>query len=86
MSEIPTQKESTRYKILKMIVDNAWNREGLSMEEIAEELNLSGRPAVHYHLSFLEEEKLIKRRSGSHRSIRPTNRGKMLVKILEGEA
>lgn len=78
-------KTKTRYKILKAIVDHDLTHNyGISLDEISDNLCLSGRPAAHYHVNILREEGFVKRESLSKRNLRATAKGKFLIDILEG--
>lgn len=78
----------TRFQVLKVVVDHEEEHsEGISLDEIAEILSLSGRPAVHYHIAPLLEEGFIKKAKTAHRYLRSTKRGRALVKIIiEGDS
>lgn len=80
-------KTKTRYRVLRTVVQYSEEnpQRGISMDEIADQLQLSGRPAVHYHVHILLEEGFLKKANTAHRYLRPTNRGRALVEILESE-
>lgn len=88
MSNPVFMSDKTRFKVLEKIVEHSFTRDavfGISLDEISDSLGLSGRPAVHYHVKILLKEGWITKTNRSRKNLKPTNRGKALVSILNEE-
>lgn len=72
-----------KFAILATLVDHeARSTKGMSFEEIAESVGLGFRSGVHWHVKHLIELGLVSAIPGRRRSLRPTDKGRKLVRIL----
>lgn len=82
MVRIPANKD-TKFEVLAYIVDHcATAAFGPSMEEIREEVGLTVRSSVQWHINDLLEEDLVTHIPRKHRTLRPTVRGIRLVELM----
>lgn len=74
-----------RYNVLRTLVEHHRKAAyGLSMDRVAELTGLANRTSVHYHLSALEKEGLVRReRNIRKRVLRPTPKGVLLIGLLD---
>jgi len=74
---------TTTYAILETIYDH-WqvSHKGPTLEEIRATVNLSSPSAVHFHIKKLEDEGLLSRKAGKHRSMRTTHKGAKLLELM----
>ncbi len=77
------QHGTTTFTVLEAIYDHYQeSRIGPTLDEIRKTVGLSSPSAVHYHIKQLEEDELIQRIPGKHRSMRVTRKGAKLVKLM----
>ncbi len=73
----------TKFDILALLVDHEReSTKGLSFDEIRERVGLGFRSSVHWHVKDLAELGLVSSIPGRRRSLKPTDRGRKLVRIL----
>lgn len=79
-----TQQYGTKYKVLNYVVRHLRTASyGPTVEEIRASLGLRSRASIQHHINSLLEQGLVKNIPGVRRSLRPTERGKALVELME---
>lgn len=80
MAAIP---RDMRFNVLKSVVTH-WGkaRFGPTVEEIRQDVGLSHRSSVQWHINSLIRDGYLQRVPRKHRALEPTRRGEKLVKLL----
>lgn len=74
---------TTTFAVLEAIYDHYQkSRIGPTLEEIRTEVGLSSPSAVHFHIRKLEDDALVQRLPGKHRSLRMTRKGAKMVVLM----
>jgi SOS-response transcriptional repressor LexA len=73
----------TKFDILAAVVDHRQvNNFGPTVEELRQQVGLTRRSSVQWHINHLMEDGLLENVPRKHRTLRPTDRGKRLVEVL----
>lgn len=82
--ETMTTHGTTTFAVLEAIYNHFQSsRIGPTLDEISAHTDLSSAAAVHFHIKKLEEEQLVQRIPGKHRSLRITRKGAKLVELMK---
>jgi SOS-response transcriptional repressor LexA len=77
------QHGTTTFTVLEAVYDHyQTSRIGPTLDEIRIKVGLSSPSAVHFHIKKLEEDQLVQRIPGKHRSMRVTRKGAKLVTLM----
>jgi SOS-response transcriptional repressor LexA len=82
ITKVPRAGE-TKFEIMAAVVD--WwseNSYGPTVEELREAVGLTVRSSVQFHIDDLVGDGFLQRIPKKHRTLRPTNRGHKLVKVI----
>lgn len=80
MTSIP---RDTKFHVL-VAVQSHWsnNRFGPTVQELKEEVGLSSRSTVQFHINDLVGDGYLSQRKGKRRTLKVTNKGEKLIEIL----